>query len=352
MTKKLNSPKVKVKVKTKKLVLPIIASLFFFTLLIFGTFNSDIKNLMGNSVIDNYICPTGYNLENNKCIKRIEPTKLGDVNGDNKIDNQDVLLIQEHINGQTLLTSQKFRAADIVNDGRVNVEDVNKLRYYLEKNTIKISGYVCPSEYVLKEGKCYIEKEKIEVKNNGDYKIGDAIKYNNSYWYVISNHQDYVTLVKKEPLTKDQLGKYAINNNGEYYNIMYYSDSSCVNNNTCNNYQYSNIKVVLDSYVVSIADDLKEVEGYKIRLMTIDELVNLGFIDNSNTLYYETSKTTPYWVGSNGDEYWVMNSKINNLNSTFMVVDYNDESYAYEVNTYSNLGKVRPVINLLKSAIK
>ena len=350
MTKKINSPKVKVKVK--KIVLPVVASLFFFAILILGTFNSDIKNLMGNSTTGNFICPTGYELRNNKCTKEIEATKLGDVNEDNVINDQDVLLIEEHINGTTLLTSQKFKAADITNDGRVNVEDVNKLKYYLEKDSTKISGYVCPDEYSLDKNKCYIEKEKIQVKNNGEYEVGDAIKYNNSYWYVISSHNDYVTVLKKDPLSSDQLGKYAINNNGEYNNIMYYSDSNCVSNNTCSNYQYSNIKVVLDSYMVSIASDLKEVDGYKIRLITINELANLGFIDNSNTLYYETSKTTPYWISSNGDEYWVMNSNNNSLNNTFMVVDYDNESYAYEVSTYNNLGKVRPVINLLKSAIK
>ena len=350
MPKKLNKPKVKVKVK--KFVLPVIATLFFFVIIIVGTFNNDIKNLMGNSIAGNFICPNGYEFKNNKCKKIIEPTKLGDVNGDKNIDNKDVLLIQEHINGEFLLTSQKFKAADITNDGRVNIEDVNRLKYYIEKDLKQLKGYVCPDEYILDNNKCYIEKEKIEVKNNGEYKTGDAIKYNNSYWYVISSYDDYVTVLKKDPLTSDQLGKYAINSNGEYNNIMHYSDSSCIKNNTCNNYHYSNIKMVLDSYIVSIANDLKQVDGYKIRLININELVNLGFIDNSNTLYYETSKSTPYWISSNGDDYWVMSSNNNSLNNTFMVVDYNNESYVYEVGTYNNLGKVRPVINLVKSAIK
>ena len=351
MVKKLNSKKPKVKVKIKKIILPVVASLFFFVIILFGTFNSDIKNLMGNSTLSNYICPTGYQFENNKCIKEISATKIGDVNEDNVIDNKDILLIQEHIDGATLLTSQNFKAADVTNDGRIDKEDKNKLNYYIEKDNSIISGYVCPDEYNLENSKCYTKKAAISVKNNGKYEVGDAIKYNNSYWYVIKDQDDYVTVIKKDPLTKDQLGKFATNNQDGYSNIMYYSDSNCINTNNCSKYENSNIKVVLDSYIVSIANDLKEVDGYKIRLITINELVKLGFIDNSNTLYYEPSKNTPYWISSNGNEYWVMNSNNNTLNNTFMVVDYNNQSYAYEVGTYNTLGKVRPVINLLKSAI-
>lgn len=350
MKKKLPSLKKKNKLNTKKLMLSMIFIVIIFTLLYFNFFDGNLSDLMGNSVINGYICPDGYKLNGNMCISELQATKLGDVNDDGSITFEDINLITSHTNNTMLLTSQNFAAADVNKDGKITNKDSDKIKKYITIKDKSLNSYVCPDGYKLKNKKCTLEKRAEKIKKTDPYEVGDAVLYNNEYWYVLSNNDDYITVLKDKPLTASELGKYAINNGEDYGNIMYYNNN-CTNNNDCNNYNKSDIKIVLDSYIVSINDDLKEVNGYKIRLITLDELVNLGFKDNTNTLYYEMNDTTPFWIGSNGGEYWVMPS--NNINNnTFVVSDYNNNSYVYESSTDNTLALVRPVINLKKSAIK
>lgn len=151
-------------------------------------------------------------------------------------------------------------------------------------------------------------------------------------------------------MTSNELGKYATKDNLKYNNVMYYKQ--VCSNNKCNDYNLSDIKIVLDNYILNIADDLEEINGFKIRLITLSELSRLGFIDNSNTKYYESTIKTPVWASSNGKEYWVMNNKDNTDNKSFIVTDYNNSSYIYETEVNQTLGLVRPVINLKKNKIK
>lgn len=51
--------------------------------------------------------------------------KLGDVNGDDLIDMEDVAIITNHINGVKALEGKFFKAADVNLDGYVDIEDVN-----------------------------------------------------------------------------------------------------------------------------------------------------------------------------------------------------------------------------------
>lgn len=351
MKKKLPSLKKKNKLNTKKLMISIILVVIIFTVIYFNFINGDLSNLMGNSVINGYICPDGYKLNGSMCISELQATRLGDVNDDGSITLEDINLITSHINNTMLLTSQNFAAADVNKDGKLTNEDSNKIKFYIEKKDKSLNSYVCPDDYKLKNKKCTLEKKASKIKKNESYEVGDAVLYNNEYWYVLSNNDDYITVLKDKPLTASELGKYAINNGEDYGNIMYYNNNTCTNNRDCNDYNKSDIKVVLDSYIVSINDDLKEVNGYKIRLITIKELISLGFKDNTNTLYYEMNETTPFWIGTNGGEYWTMPFN-NTANNTFLVSDYNNNSYVYESNTSNTLALVRPVINLKKSAIK
>ena len=71
----------------------------------------------------------------------------------------------------------------------------------------------------------------------------------------------------------------------------------------------------------------------------------LRFNDKTNTKYYEESDDTPYWVGLNNSNYWVMNI------SPFMVINYEGKNYVYEAK-HIDYAYVRPVINVYKSAIK
>ena len=204
------------------------------------------------------------------------------------------------------------------------------------------------------------------------YSIGDTVQFAGSNWYVIKNstgNEDYVTLMKERVLTNAELGEYAYN--GTYDTMSYYWDNTChpkaygyssSDSTGCsghNDYAGSKVKEMLEgTYINTLgADNLKEVDGYKIRLITVDELEsNLGYTKRTGTAIYDyNSENTPTWVYQNfGDQsknvysYWTMTPYPNNSSYVWNVysngqVDFN------RVNNGS--GGVRPVINLLKSNI-
>ncbi len=301
-------PKTKVKVKTKKLVLPVVASLFLFVIMLGITMNGDLLSLMGNSVTNKFICNEGYELSGNRCKLEINAQKLGDINNDGVIDNLDEQLLVNYLNNTN--DGVGFdKVADVTFDGKVDNSDLNKFRFYLGGITL-IDGYVCPTSYELDNNKCIKYEKATKISNN--YEVGSAIYYNDSYWYVLSSDNDYVTLLKRDTI----------------------SDAI--------NYNESNINNILNNYINNISDDLKEVDGSKIRLINLNDLKELGFVDKTNTSYYE-GINTPYWIGYVNKEYWV--------DDAFILVNYDNNNYAYKA-SYDTLAYVRPVINVYKSKLK
>lgn len=314
MNKPAKKSNVKVKVKKKSLVLPICASIFFFALIIGITMNNDLLSLMGNSITSEYVCNDDYKLKGNKCVISIDAYKIGDVNYDGVINNVDASIINNYVDSNNIVGTE-LSIADVTLDGKLTKEDVNKIKFYLAGiSSADIKGYICPNGYELDGNKCIKEESAVLVSDKLD--IGSAVNYNDSVWYVLDNKEDYVTLLKKD-----------------------YIDTT--NNNQVN---YNSINGILNNYASNIISDLKEVDGYKIRLITIDELIKLGFNDKTNTNYYEDSDKTPYWIGLNNSNYWVMDK-------SFMVVNYEGNNYMYEASD-NDYAYVRPVINLYKSAIK
>lgn len=301
-------PKTKVKVKTKGLGLPIVASLFLFVVMIGITMNGDLLSLMGNSVTNKYICNEGYELSGNRCKIEISAEKIGDINGDGVIDNQDKQLLVDYLDSNdNSVTINKV--ADVTGDGKVDNSDLNKFRFYLGGIT-SIDGYVCPNSYELDNNKCI--KYELATKISNNYKLGSAVYYNDSYWYVLRNNNDYVTLLKRDTISE------AIN------------------------YDEYNINNILNDYTSNISDDLKEIDGSKIRLINLNDLKKLGFVDKTNTSYYE-GINTPYWIGYINKDYWV--------DDAFILVNYDNNNYAYKA-SYDTLAYVRPVINVYKSKLK
>lgn len=58
--------------------------------------------------------------------------KLGDVNGDNKINITDVTLVAAHIKGKRMLAADKIIYADINKDGKINITDVTKIAAHIK----------------------------------------------------------------------------------------------------------------------------------------------------------------------------------------------------------------------------
>ena len=72
--------------------------------------------------------------------------KLGDINGDNKIDSRDMLIVLRHISAKTSnkhdewkLTGEKLKIADVTQDGEINARDMIAMtRYIAAENSEKI----------------------------------------------------------------------------------------------------------------------------------------------------------------------------------------------------------------------
>ena len=206
------------------------------------------------------------------------------------------------------------------------------------------------------------------------YSIGDTIEFAGSNWYVIKNstgNEDYVTLMKERVLTNAELGEYAYN--GTYDTMSYYWNDNCHANNTygyssysynCynkNSYATSKVKEMLEgTYINTLgADNLKEVDGYKIRLITTNELnENLGWVNLQVTAKTDNENANvPTWVYKNYGEnqnnvwgYWTMTPYPDYSSNVWHVYDAGFLGY-YAVDSYYGDG-VRPVINLLKSSIE
>jgi len=153
----------------------------------------------------------------------------------------------------------------------------------------------------------------------------------------------------------------AYNQNG-YGGMTYYSSETCRYHNgsfvtagCTTDYAQSEIKYAVDAWEADKfkSSDLKEDEtGYSARLLTPDELINnLGYTreDGATYMNYNSEKTSD-WVYNSNYYYWTM-------------IPYEDSAlYGWyvgndgTVGTYdvynSFKGVVRPVVTLLKSAIK
>ena len=205
-------------------------------------------------------------------------------------------------------------------------------------------------------------------------------------FYVIvpsDTKQDYVTLLKDEPLTVEEVNTYGeghINRytfyhpnqtedkNG-YAGKAYYSSETCGYKSSTNSfiisgcstsYDTSDIKYSVDNWSLDKIDQedlIKDSLGYKARLITLDELVNnLGFSKKDGEYNYtSTPSLTPDFV-SKYFGYWTMTPYVSNTNfNKFNVYHVNNDYLNYCSNgtcaIYGLYDFVRPVINLKKSAI-
>ena len=235
------------------------------------------------------------------------------------------------------------------------------------------------------------------------YSVGDQITFAGSNWYVIkdsTSDEDYVTLMKEKALTSAELGEYASNytrictaEEAEYgdngcttegqviiekrdamlyywsdmchenglYGYTEYDDSGCAGHN---DYEGSKVKEYLDgTYINTLGtENLKEIEGYKIRLITTEELnTNLGWNSLDKEVTDSDNSNVPTWVYQNFGE---LSDYSNGLMGYWSMTPYDefDNAQSIQISSYGCLGGtcawylpamtgVRPVINLLKSSI-
>ena len=234
----------------------------------------------------------------------------------------------------------------------------------VNNKTNSIYGYV--------GGKVTEEKEIVYSA----YNVGDEITYKGMKFYVIApsdTKQDYVTLLKAEPLTVEEVNTYGAGHVNRYtydsvgtaydYNgyggMAYYSSPTCgkvngswIYDGCTNDYDKSEIKYAVDAWSKAklTESELKEVDGYSARLIMLDDLLN-NFeyeLNSPGTAYNIKNNSVPSWVYNSNYRYWTMSQDGDSAPYVWYVS--NDGNLSYSI-VYGDYGVVRPVINLLKSAI-
>lgn len=200
--------------------------------------------------------------------------------------------------------------------------------------------------------------------NYKSYKIGDSVVYNNSEYYVIkdsSSNDNYVTLLKKTVLNAKQVNKYT---GGEYstkngmvpYNLCSVDNSGTggpvLGDDCLNDYESSFVKLIIDKWSNDEIDsnDLVYVNGYKSRLLTLDDLKDNLFYnksdkDQTNSSYVPTIDTPNQFKINSYISYWLGTPDESNFGKNYMM-----NINAYSLDVISN-AFIRPVINLNKCAL-
>ena len=267
----------------------------------------------------------------------------------------------------------------------------------IDQLTIEYTGdkVECETTTLKEDGSVYLAKctvggrtvsgytygKEEEVPTYEAYSVGDEVTYNNVDYYVIKNssrEETIVTLLKKTPLTTEEVNAYgeghvnkytsesigtAYNQNG-YGGMAYYSSNTCgydadtdgypyVSSGCNTDYNTSDIKFVLDAWSrdkVDIKDLNTDLTGYSVRLLAEKDLENLGYewgnTTPSDTGWLKTSNV-PDWLYE--DYYYWMMTPINDSLSAVKFI-YTDAT----INTadvYAGNLMVRPVITLNKSAL-
>ena len=184
------------------------------------------------------------------------------------------------------------------------------------------------------------------------FEVGEVVTYNNAEYYVLkdsSTSDDYVTLLKKDPLTAEEVNTYStdyISQDGEY---PYFESDTCNENiqtGCSTNYDTSSVKKIIDGWSSNFLDDLVVISGQKVRIVgdldsafyQHDSYGRLEILTTSylNSYYYNKNKC---WTSSTLED------------SNTEVVSLARTSDATNVEKVYNKLYIRPIINLKKSVI-
>ena len=222
------------------------------------------------------------------------------------------------------------------------------------------------------------------------YVIGEEVTIQSEKYNVIGQGDDYVTLLKQEPLTTNEVNTYggvgtannhvnmynsrktsdtyyhqayniprtAKDNNG-YGGMAYYSSSTCgyVNGSwqfdgCTTSYNQSEVKYVVDAWAAAkFTDELKTVDGYSARLAQKEELKSIGWPSCSSTDVCPKETATPSWLYNDHCDYWTM-SQWNSSWASVWHVDFQGALRGNDNVTGSYYEVVRPVINVYKSVLE
>lgn len=225
---------------------------------------------------------------------------------------------------------------------------------------------VCLSGYIVYD-KVLVNKDDKNNENGNDkqqtvvenkykqYRAGDTVKLkNNTEWIVLTdsgNDMDYVTILSRTQFDIDS--NYYDELSNEYYNR---SDDWEFSNSKMYNY----LKIIQKD----IPADFKKIDGYEIRLISVDEIIKMDnlFQYNSETgsYNYQGDNVNKDLIGlSTMDKAKCGMGKCAQYYTTGSAVDYSSCSgdsdcnkSRYFISTWSvGLANPTPVINVYKSSI-
>ena len=265
--------------------------------------------------------------------------------------------------------------------------DTGKFPTEVSQLTIEYSGnqVVCSTTQINTDSSVYLAGCTVAGRSTGDYTygsdksptytaytIGNQVTYNNVDYYVIKDSdttEEYVTLLKSEPLKVAEVNEYGAGHVNRYTNgsvgtaydkngyggMAYYTSETCgyVNNtwvsDGCkNDYASSEIKYVVDAWKTAKAPAATEV-----RLISKDEIETerkeydpcggCGTVATGDIAKYNWMYNNNYW-------YWTNTPYTDSSSLVWSVYDFygglgSDSVYG------SYNGVVRPVITISKSVI-
>lgn len=193
-------------------------------------------------------------------------------------------------------------------------------------------------------------------KDDGSFKVGDVVTYKDEYYIVIkdsSKDEENLVLLKNNFLSANDITKYKDDSiNSEGRTVKYYSKCSEENQEICQvDYDQSDVKAIIDNWAqdkLDSSDLLEDKDGYKVRIISFDELVNIGFESTitATEIKYDYSGKAPSFLNINGTlNFWTMFAFDNN----YQVFVANNSEVSLS-NVY-NYNYIRPVINIKKSAV-
>ncbi len=203
-------------------------------------------------------------------------------------------------------------------------------------------GYTVDGSNVNYDGDKTIDIEDYLDKENssGTYNVGDKVTVGGEGFYVLKNNADKLTLLAEKNLDITNLQQ---SDNAD--NIKFSSTNYWTSLDTEIKYPYNinSLDTSSDTDVIAIARAYGRKKGGEGRLMTLDEVVELG----GNADSYVTAKC-PEWI--NKGTYW-----LGTACRTMSVWEVIGEGGAFGNDTYEGnmygVG-VRPVIEISKSQIK
>ena len=214
---------------------------------------------------------------------------------------------------------------------------------------------------------------KYEVPTYQAYSIGDEVRYNNVDYYVIKDsetNESIVTLLKKNPLTVEEVSLYGgnkVNRYGvidnpyadygfgsvQYYNredCMMYEDYSTNSSGCKGGYLLSDVKVLVDSWATNTINQNDLVEARLIEIIDLEDNLGYEYFEQGTSMDLKPTEHTPEWVYSSNYQYWITDP---NCDSNVIAKTIGNSGFINGANIDGNGYNpvVRPVITIKKSAL-